>query len=125
MNLEDLKILVVDDDELNRFGLEMLLEDYNMKASYLDSGVKAVETVRSDDSFDLVLMDFQMPDKDGLEAIREIREFNKEVIIYSLTAYASDDIEDRILDAGAQAYHSKPISIEKLIANIKKDFSIA
>ena len=71
---------------------------------------------------DLILMDMQMPEMDGYEATRKIREFNKDVIIIAQTAYALPGDREKALEAGCNDYIPKPIAKENLFEIINKYF---
>jgi CheY-like chemotaxis protein len=77
-------------------------------------GNEAVETCRNNPDLDLVLMDIEMPEMNGYEATRQIREFNKDIIIIALTAYALNGDNDKALAAGCNYYITKPIQRDAL-----------
>ena len=87
------------------------------------TGVEAVEACRNNPDIDLVLMDIQMPEMDGYEATRQIRQFNKEVIIIAQTAYALTGDREKAIEAGCNDYISKPIKKDELLALIQKYFN--
>ncbi|NBD25296.1 response regulator [Paenibacillus glycinis] len=118
---EGKKLLLVEDDIRNIFALSNVLESYNMRISFAESGREALELLEREPDFDLILMDIMMPDMDGYEAMRAIRampRFEKLPII-ALTAKAMKEDRQRCLDAGASDYISKPIEIEKLLSLLK------
>ena len=108
-----LNILLAEDNPVNQRLTLRLLEKQNHKVTIVDNGQKAVHAVQKD-AFDLVLMDVQMPEMDGLEASREIRRHKQTVPIIALTAHAMEEDRQRCLDAGMDGYLSKPIIIEEL-----------
>jgi CheY-like chemotaxis protein len=71
----------------------------------------------------LVLMDIKMPFMDGTEATRQIRQFNKDVIIIAQTAYGFSDDREKAIEAGGNDYISKPINMTLLIGLILKHFN--
>ncbi|SFJ23609.1 Signal transduction histidine kinase [Paenibacillus sp. UNC496MF] len=118
---EGKRLLLVEDDIRNIFALSNVLESYDMRISFAESGREALELLEKDPDFDLVLMDIMMPDMDGYEAMKAIRampRFEKLPII-ALTAKAMKEDRQRCLDAGASDYISKPIDIEKLLSLLK------
>jgi CheY-like chemotaxis protein len=69
---------------------------------------------------DIILMDIKMPEIDGLEATRQIRQFNKEVIIIAQTAYAMTGDREKAMKAGCTGYITKPVDAKLLIATLSK-----
>ncbi|MDP3913093.1 MAG: ATP-binding protein [Bacteroidota bacterium] len=112
-----LNILIVEDNEFNAEYLVEILSDTNNNVTQTRYGRKAVEICRQQE-IDLVLMDIRLPDITGYEAIKQIRELNREIKIFVQTAYATSDDEQKALDAGCDEYLSKPIRRELLLAKI-------
>lgn len=112
------KILLVDDDIRNVFALSSVLEGYNMEVIFAENGREAIETLQKNTDFDLILMDMMMPEMDGYEAMRRIREmpeFEKLPII-ALTAKAMKEDRVKCIEAGASDYMKKPIQTEQLLS---------
>jgi len=78
--------------------------------------------LRSNPDIDLILMDVKMPEIDGYEAVRQIRMFNKDVIIIAQTAFALTGDREKALEAGCNDYISKPIENKLLVELIQKYF---
>jgi signal transduction histidine kinase/DNA-binding response OmpR family regulator len=114
-----LHILLVEDNTFNQSMQAALLGNLGHRVSLASSGREAVETVAAK-TFDLVLMDVQMPDMDGLEATHAIRAAQPAeaapLPIIALTAMASPGEQQRCLQAGMDGYLAKPIQREELIA---------
>jgi len=108
-----LKILIAEDDESNFFLIKEILLENNHIINRVTNGYSAVSSARNE-VFDVILMDIKMPDLDGLESTRLIREFDKNIPIIAVTAYAFDSDEERALNAGCNAYIPKPIDIDIL-----------
>jgi DNA-binding NtrC family response regulator len=110
-------ILVIDDEADIRESLETLLslEGYNV-----DLAQNAAEGLRSLDlrGYDLVLLDLMMPDRSGMEVLREVRERDQETPIFLITAYGSVEAAVEALKSGANDYFSKPWDNEKLLIEI-------
>ena len=111
---DHLKILVAEDNAVNRKVLLLMLKSLGHDAEAVINGREAVERLRHDD-FDLVLMDVQMPEMDGLAAARAIRRPGSgvrraDVPIIALTAHAQAEDRQRCLDAGMNGYLTKPIT---------------
>lgn len=115
---EGKKILLVDDDVRNVFALSSVLEGYRMNVIYAENGREAIEMLQENQDIDLVLMDMMMPEMDGYEAMRLIRqmpEFSKLPII-ALTAKAMKDDRFKCIEAGASDYVKKPIQTDQLLS---------
>jgi len=119
--LNNIKILLVEDNETNRFLLQGLLEFEGIEIVDAYDGKMAVDIfLKSPDSFDLILMDIQMPIMDGYEATKIIREYDKEIPIIALSANAmSQDIQNS-KNAKMNEHLSKPIEVELLYGFILK-----
>jgi len=89
----------------------------------VDNGKDAVEKVLND-SFDLVLMDMQMPILNGFEAVSQLREKGVGIPIIALTAYAMADDRAKCLEAGCDDYLSKPIQREDMLEMLKKHLDV-
>ncbi|MFW6133041.1 MAG: response regulator, partial [Planctomycetota bacterium] len=111
-----MRILLAEDNEINREHATMLLEEWGCEVTCATTGGEAVEAC-ADGGFDLVLMDMQMPQIDGLEATRRIRAAEAEgrhVPILAMTANAMPDAADACRDAGMDGYVAKPVSPARL-----------
>ena len=106
-----LKILVAEDNDSNFLLVRNILKDYDLLR--VTNGVEAVEEIRNG-RFDFVLMDLKMPVMDGLVATRKIREFNSDIPIVALTANAFDADRASTMDAGCNAFLSKPVKQKQL-----------
>ena len=110
-----LKILIAEDDIASYLHLSILTKEFARELVHVTSGKEAVETCRDHPDIDVVLMDIKMPVMNGLEATREIREFNQTVPIIAQTAYALIGDKEEALEAGCNDYLSKPIIAEELM----------
>ncbi|MFA6618298.1 MAG: ATP-binding protein [Candidatus Neomarinimicrobiota bacterium] len=117
-----LKILIAEDDDTADELLSILIKNISKEILHTKSGLKAVELCRNNSDIDIILMDINMPEMNGYEATRKIREFNKKVIIIAQTAYALTGDHKKSLEAGCNAYISKPINKDELMALIQKYF---
>jgi CheY-like chemotaxis protein len=119
---QPLKILVAEDTPFNQTFIMRLLEKHGYHAALVENGRQALEAL-SRHAFDLVLMDVQMPEMDGLEATQQIRELEKQsgdhIPIIAMTAYAIKGDRERCLAAGMDEYVSKPISSQNLFEAIE------
>jgi PAS domain S-box-containing protein len=108
------RVLVVDDGPENRELVRLVLGDTGLVIEEAENGQIAVDLTRSG-TFDLVLMDMQMPVMDGYTATRTMRELGLEMPIYALSANAMKEDEQAILAAGCTGFISKPVNIDKLM----------
>ena len=115
---EGKKILLVDDDIRNVFALSSVLEEYHMEVKFAENGREAIEMLVEQDDFDLVLMDMMMPEMDGYEAMRRIREMPQyqKLPIIALTAKAMKEDRAKCIEAGASDYMKKPIATGQLLS---------
>ena len=120
VQLQKLKILIVEDDEVSSLLLTRMLRNISKKVLHAITGFEAIETCRNNPDLDLVLMDIRMPKMDGNEATRKIRQFNKDVIIIAQTAFAFDGDSEKAVASGCNDYISKPIDKILLYELIKK-----
>ncbi len=127
ISLKDLRVLLVDDNELNREILQEILEDEGcVVAGIAENGAVAVEKIRTSrpGDYDLVLMDVQMPVMDGYEATRRIRALGDKALssvpILAMTANAFEEDRQNALAAGMNAHLTKPVDIRKLRETLAK-----
>ncbi len=119
--LEGKKVLVVDDDIRNIFALTSVLERQQMQVIYAENGRDGIEMLRKTPGIDGVLMDIMMPEMDGFEAMREIRQINKfkSVPIIAVTAKAMTGDRQKCIEAGASDYITKPVETENLLSLLR------
>ncbi|UCH48501.1 MAG: response regulator [Betaproteobacteria bacterium] len=113
------RVLVVDDAPENRELLVLILGDTGLEVEEAENGQIAVEKA-SEQPFDLILMDMQMPVMDGCTATRTLREDGLEIPIIALTANAMKDAEREVLAAGCSGIQTKPIKIDELMQELAK-----
>jgi CheY-like chemotaxis protein len=121
--MNKLKILIAEDDIISQRLLTEMIKIFSSKVLTVWNGLKAVEICRNQPDIDLILMDIRMPKMDGLEATRQIRQFNDKVIIIAQTAYTLTNDMIKAIDAGCDDYISKPINRNLLMALINKYFN--
>lgn len=117
-----LQILIAEDNEMNQLLINMVLSEWNMDTHTVANGQEAIELIKKE-SFDLILMDMEMPVMDGYEAIGIIRAMqgkNARLPIISLSAHDATEEVDRCLAAGADAYISKPFDQDELYETIQR-----
>lgn len=120
-NRRRLRVLLAEDDYVNREHVTMLLEQWGHEAVYVETGAEAVEK-QATESFDLVLMDMEMPKMDGLEATAAIRHAehgsDRHIPVIAMTANAMTADREECLAAGMDGYVSKPMSGKALLQAI-------
>jgi CheY-like chemotaxis protein/anti-sigma regulatory factor (Ser/Thr protein kinase) len=122
--LPPLRILLAEDNRINRIYLQIMLTEAGHEISATENGKEALELLESsgDAGFDLVLMDVQMPVMDGIEATRRIRRMSgsvSEIRIIALTAFAMKGDEERFREAGMNGYVTKPVDWAELAQIIR------
>jgi len=115
------KVLVVDDDVRNIFALTSLLERHGMRVASAETGREAISLLHQDHDIDAVLMDIMMPEMDGYETMRVIREDPRHRVlpILALTAKAMKGDREKCLEAGASDYIAKPVNTEEMLALLR------
>ena len=120
--IKGLKILIVENDFFSTQLLTFILHHIAAEIITVNSGKDAVETCKNNPDIDLVLMDIQMPEMNGYEAVRQIRKFDKKMIIIAQTAFALINDREKSIRAGCNDYITKPIVKRELEFLIQKHF---
>ena len=119
----DMRILVAEDNKVNQMFLMKLLEKKKCNVDLADNGLKVLEKLKKS-SYDLILMDIQMPEMDGYKATLLIRQkeenTGKHIPIVALTANATEEDRKKCFECGMEDYITKPVKYEKLFACILK-----
>ncbi|KIC89557.1 response regulator [Flavihumibacter sp. ZG627] len=119
--LKGKKVLVADDDVRNIFSLSKSLEQYGMEVISAIDGKEAMKQLESNEKIDIVLMDMMMPEMDGYEttrAIRERKEFSNLPVI-AVTAKAMTGDREKCIEAGASDYITKPVDVDQLVSLLR------
>lgn len=125
-SIQDLKLLLVEDNELNAEIAETILTDQGAKITLVSDGLQAVNIFRNNEpgTFDAILMDIMMPIMDGLTATKTIRALDradaKTIPIMAMTANAFKEDEQKCLAAGMNAHLAKPLNIGEVISTIAR-----
>jgi len=116
--LRNKKVLIVDDDIRNIFALTSVLERYNVDTVPAETGRDAIRLLQTQQDMDIVLMDIMMPEMDGIDTMRAIRQISqfKNLPIVAVTAKAMKGDREKCLEAGAWDYLSKPVDTEKMLS---------
>jgi len=119
-NLHGMRILIAEDNRMNVFVAEKFLSKWNVVTQVAENGAVAVAMTEAE-SFDMILMDLQMPEMDGYEATRRIRAFNKTIPILAVSASPLYDIQVQAIEAGMNDYVTKPFNPADLYQKIVRN----
>ncbi len=125
INLKDLRILVVDDEEVAAEHARLVLDEAGIKSDIALSGDEALSMLEvahtKQEHYGLVLLDWKMPEMDGLEVVRRIRErYDSETTVIILTSFNWDEIMDEALHAGVDSFLSKPLFASNVIDEFER-----
>ena len=117
------RILVTDDNDNNLYLVKFLLEKRGYEVIEARNGMECLESVKREKP-DLILIDIQLPDINGLEVTRRIRasEADGDIPIIALTSYAMTGDKRNALDAGCNGYLAKPIDVNTFVSEVEKFF---
>jgi CheY-like chemotaxis protein len=115
------RALIVDDDIRNIFAMTSFLERYEMTIHAAENGLEAIELLSGAEQYDVILMDIMMPDMDGYETMRRIRDIpaHRDLPILALTAKAMKGDREKCIEAGASDYIAKPVDTEHLVSLLR------
>jgi CheY-like chemotaxis protein len=128
ISVNDMRVLIIDDDPIACEHARLVLENAGISAEIATSGAEAIDKVvlrhARMEPYNLILVDWKMPDMDGVETTRRIRkEVGNESAIIILTAYRWDDILEEALSAGVDSFLSKPIFAANVIEEFRTAFN--
>ena len=115
------KVLIVDDDIRNIFALTSVLERYDMVTVSAETGATRSALLEESTDVDIVLMDIMMPEMDGIDTMRAIRQIArfKDLPIVAVTAKAMKGDREKCIEAGAWDYLSKPVDSEQMLSGLR------
>jgi CheY-like chemotaxis protein len=123
MDLSKLKVLIVEDNPVYQYIVERHLKIAKIQSKTVSTGVQAIQALKEKD-FDLVLMDINMPEQDGLDAARWIRDIDddyyKNIPIFALTSYGEEAHTEEIKEAGMNEHMQKPFDMETFSKYVEK-----
>lgn len=116
------KVLIVDDDPRNIFALKITLKARGYQIESCTSAQEAISLMQNDPQINIVLMDMMMPEMDGYEALKIIRNTPTiaKIPVIAVTAQAMQGDREKCIESGADDYVSKPINVDKLLIAIEK-----
>jgi CheY-like chemotaxis protein len=115
-----LKFLIAEDDETSGELISIYIRKLGNEIRKVKNGKDAVNEFRDNPDIDLILMDIQMPEMNGYEATRQIRQLSTKVVIIALTAFALTGDREKAIEAGCNDYLSKPVRKDELLGLIQK-----
>ena len=111
-------ILVVDDEALIRWSLSERLQSEGYEVLEADTGKAALEKLP--EGVDLILLDYRLPDTDGVSVLRKVKEFDQDVLVILLTAYASVETAVEAMKLGAYHFANKPFNLDEISATVER-----
>jgi len=118
-------ILLVEDDKASQLLYEYMLNPYGAKLVIIDNGKEALEYFENNrDTIDVILMDIKLPDLDGISVTKNIRSLNKNVRIIAQSAHTHPEERSKCIDAGCNAFTSKPITDKNILKLIDDNLQI-
>ncbi len=120
--MEKIEILVVDDEEVIRYGIKRVLEGQDFSVETCDSGHKAIERLQEKD-FGLIITDLKMPGMDGIEVLKSVKTLQPDIPVILITGYASIDTAVEAIKNGATEYISKPFTPDVLLEKVRQSLS--
>ncbi len=121
----ELKALIVEDDPILQILHQKALKALSIQSEISGSGVEAIQALKSS-RFDFVLMDINMPEQDGIDAAKWIRDAkdiqDRDILIFALTSFSSPEHTEDILNAGMNEHLKKPLNPEELQKLLEKYF---
>lgn len=115
--MKNREILIIDDDSKNIFALTAVLKARKFKCVSAQSAAEGFRIMENNDNIGVVLLDMMMPEMDGYEAVEKMKkeEQFKDIPVVAITAQAMTGDREKCLEAGADAYLSKPVNVDELL----------
>ena len=111
-------ILVVDDEALIRWSLTERLKSEGYQVLEAETGARALEQVR--EGVDLVLLDYKLPDTDGVSVLRKIKEYDQDILVVLLTAFATIETAVEAMRIGAYHFANKPFNLDDVVGTVSR-----
>ena len=118
------KILIVDDNKLNRMVIERLLKPYKVKYDSIDSSTECINKIKLGEKYDLILLDHMMPELDGIETLRILKSMKKKDLppVIAVTANIVTELKETYINEGFSDFLAKPVEIKNLNILMNKYF---
>ena len=116
-------ILVAEDDTINFIYVTEALKQTKIKLIHAKNGIEAVDICKKNKSINMILMDLRMPQLNGYEATKQIKELYPDLPIIAVTAFLLTETKEMAMEAGCDDYFTKPISQEQLLEIIDKVYN--
>jgi response regulator RpfG family c-di-GMP phosphodiesterase len=113
------RVLIVDDDESTRTTLALIFGEKGYQTETAGTGQEALDKAR-EHFFNLVLLDIKLPDMDGVDLLSLLREMHPDMVMVTVTAYASLETAVQALNEGASAYVTKPLNMDEVLATVRQ-----
>lgn len=124
-NYKNLRALIVEDDEVQQMIIQKLLHSEGIDSRIVSSGLDAWNALKNKE-FNFIMMDVKMPDHDGIEIVKWIREeqdeYYKKIPIFALTSYSSEGYTQEVTKAGMNEHLTKPLNMKRLMEHLDKYF---
>src|SRR5262245_22945066 len=111
-------ILVVDDEALIRWSLTERLKSEGFQVLEAETGARALEQLR--EGVDLVLLDYKLPDTDGVSVLRKIKEYDQDILVVLLTAFATVETAVEAMKIGAYHFANKPFNLDDVVTTVNR-----
>lgn len=115
-------VLVVEDNHISFKLISAVLSKVKIGVVHASTGRKAIQACQSEQPLDIVLMDLQLPEVDGLEATRQIKKIRPDLPVIATTANTFDADQEACMEAGCSAYITKPLKFKKLFELMQSFF---
>ncbi len=113
------RVLIVEDEQLIRWSLRQKLEACGYDVTEVENGKEAFAAIDKD-TYDLVMLDYKLPDMTGLDILRKVREVDSDVVVIMMTAYSNVETAVDAIKLGAFDYISKPFDMDMVLSTVKK-----
>ena len=115
-----IRVLIIEDESLIRWSLRQKFQDRAYEVSEAENGQQAMDALEGPGTFDLIMLDYKLPDVTGLDIMRRLRELDRDVVVIMITAYSN--IEDAVeaIKLGAYDYIAKPFQMDQLMLTVDK-----